>query len=194
MKTEHYPLLKELLPPISYQPQPGGLLDAQLQAEARQHDLAFMHINSVLNAINPATSGDLIVLWEKELAITPDVGQTYQQRVQSVIAKLNETGGLSIPYFINLAKKAGYQIEIREPQPFRAGSSRCGDPLYIKEIIWVWHVQVNSKARQIWQFRAGMSTAGERLSSFSDPVIEEMFQKLKPAHTLCVFFYKNEDD
>ena len=188
--SEHYPLLKNLLPPVSYQPKDGGLLDAHLKAEAKQHDLAYKYVLSVLNAFNPASSGPFIVLWEKDLALPFDTSLTYQQRVNRVLSKLNETGGLSIPYFINLAKKSGYEIEIVEPQPFRAGTSRSGDAIFIEEVIWVWQVYVNSKATQVWWFRAGMSVAGERLSSYSDPTIERLFNELKPSHTQCVFFYK----
>ncbi len=191
INKKHYPLLKNLMPPVSYQPA-GGLLDAHLKAEGRQHDLAFSYVHSALNARNPATAGNWLVLWEKEYGITVDFSMTYQQRVAVVLAKINETGGLSIPYFVNIAKKCGYEIEIKGIQPFRTGGSRCGEPLYIEEVKWVWHVHVKSKAVRVWRFRTGMSTCGEPLSTYSDPVIEAMFQELKPAWTLCVFFYKDE--
>lgn len=189
---KHYPLLKDLMPPTSYNPN-GGMLDAHLKAEAKQHDLALNYVHSILNARNPATAGDWLVLWEKEYALTVDFSMTYQQRVANVLAKINEIGGLSIPYFVSIAKKAGYEIEIKEIQPFRTGVSRCGEPLYIEDVKWVWHVHVKSKAKQVWRFRTGLSACGEPLSTYSDPQIEELFKKLKPAWTLCIFFYEEQD-
>ncbi|HGG9783705.1 TPA: YmfQ family protein [Neisseria meningitidis] len=113
------------------------------------------------------------------------------QRVQlSGLAKLNETGGLSIPYFVRLAEAAGYQIQIDEPQPFRAGVNRAGDRLAPQEIMWVWHVNVRGGNNRITRFRAGISAAGDRLTDYSDAVIESLFNRLKPAHTAIRFTYR----
>ncbi|THA20644.1 DUF2313 domain-containing protein, partial [Histophilus somni] len=71
----------------------------------------------IANVINPITSGQMLIDWERVLGIT-NVDKPYQQRVLTVIAKINEIGGLSIPYFTQLAQFAGYHIKIVEPQPF----------------------------------------------------------------------------
>ncbi len=42
-------------------------------------------------------------------------------------------------------------------------------------------------------FRSGESAAGERLLSFGDPVIEQVFEDLKPAHTFVYFAYEDKD-
>jgi uncharacterized protein YmfQ (DUF2313 family) len=41
-----------------------------------------------------------------------------------------------------MASRIGYTITIDELQPFRVGSSRCGDTLYIDDIIFTWRVNV----------------------------------------------------
>jgi hypothetical protein len=99
----------------------------------------------------------------------------HQQRQQRVLAKLAEVGGLSIPYFIQLASNLGYIITIDEPQPFRAGVNRAGDRLWVEDIIWVWRVNIQNSGTQSYRFRSGSSAAGERLTTFGDPVIEEVF-------------------
>ena len=107
-----------------------------------------------------------------------------------MLAKLNETGGLSIPYFIRLAAASGYTITISEPQPFRAGVNRAGDRLASEDIMWVWWVDVAAQSQTVWRFRAGSGTAGSRLSQYSDAVIESLFNRLKPAHTAIRFTYR----
>ncbi|WP_434777701.1 YmfQ family protein [Neisseria sp. Ec49-e6-T10] len=188
---KHAPLLANLLPPVSYDSTAPNI-QAHLKAEGNTHDRVLAFLDGVYKAWHPATSGEYISKWEEELGLL-GMGITYQERVAQVLAKLNETGGLSILYFKNIAAKAGYEIEIVEPSAFEAGISRCGDRLYIEDVMWVWHVIVQGQTQTIWHFRAGMSLSGEPLSTYSDTFIESLFIKLKPAHTLCVFFYGEYD-
>lgn len=122
--------------------------------------------------------------------VTPEATLSYQQRLERVLIKLAETGGLSISYFIQLAKQLGYDITIDEPQPFQAGVNRAGDRLAHPDILWVWRVNIFGAKSQHYRFRAGHSTAGERLSFWADSVIESVFNDLKPAHTFCYFTYQ----
>ncbi|HHP2613060.1 TPA: YmfQ family protein [Enterobacter roggenkampii] len=185
----YYNLLNRLLPLSSYSPgQP--LLDATLRAEASVFDALETSAGLAEGGVTPFYARSLLPDWERVLAITPPEGATYQQRQQRVIAKLSEVGGLSIPYFIQLAMSLGYTITIDEPQPFRAGINRAGDPLWIKDIIWVWRVNIKNSGAQIYRFRAGSSAAGESLTAFGDSIIEEVFRDLKPAHTFCYFAYQ----
>jgi uncharacterized protein YmfQ (DUF2313 family) len=107
-----------------------------------------------------------------------------------VLAKLAETGGLSIPYFTRLAAGMGYRVTINEPQPFRAGINRAGEQLWVADILWVWQVVVHGDTTQTYRFQAGMSAAGERLTAFGDQVIESVFNDLKPADTFVYFAYQ----
>lgn len=185
----HYTLLNLLLPKVSYSPgQP--VLAASLQAEARVFDDVENSAELAKGGVTPYMAMNLLSDWERVLGLTAQSGASYQQRQQRVLAKLAETGGLSIPYFTRLASSLGYTVTIDEPQPFRAGTNRAGDRLYIEDIIWVWVVNVKNSGTLVYCFRAGNSAAGERLTSFGDPVIEEVFQDLKPAHTFCYFAYQ----
>ncbi len=181
-------LLGLLLPPVSYDPN-GPQIGAELMAQGAQLDKARDHAQLISGAITPFYAGDLLPDWERLLAITTNPNMTHQQRLAVVIAKLAETGGLSIPYFIRLAAALGYHITIHEPQPFRAGRGRAGDVVYPIEIVFVWEVSVQGSDVEVYHFRAGSSYAGERLIAFGNPVIEALFNELKPAHTYVIFKY-----
>ncbi len=182
-------LLKLLLPPVSYATD-APVLDAELQAEANQLTKTQGQAERVRNGLTPFFSDALLSDWERVLGLTTDYSQTYQQRLEMVLFKLSETGGLSIPYFIHLAGRMGYRITITEPQPFQAGVNRAGDRLMHKDALWVWAVNVHGSKVQPYRFRAGVSAAGDRLTVYADSVLESLFQDLKPAHTYCYFTYQ----
>ncbi|EBA8451644.1 TPA: YmfQ family protein [Escherichia coli] len=188
----YFTLLNRLLPLVSYSPgQP--LLDASLRSESGVFDTLDASAGLVEGGVTPFYARSLLSDWERVLDLTPAEDATYQQRQQRVLAKLAEVGGLSIPYFIQLASNLGYFITIDEPQPFRAGVNRAGDRLWVEDIIWVWRVNIQNAGAQSYRFRSGSSAAGEYLTSFGDPVIEEVFRDLKPAHTFCYFAYQENE-
>lgn len=184
-------LLSLLLPFNSYQPyQPR--LSAELTAESHTFDAINASSLRVLGGITPFYADKLLIDWERVLDLVAPLNSSYQQRQQRVLAKLSETGGLSIPYFVRLAASLGYDITIDEPQPFRAGINRAGQRLYVDDIPWAWVVNVKYSNTMIYRFRVGSSSAGVRLTAFSDPMIESLFNDLKPAHTFCYFTYKED--
>ncbi|MGD1823702.1 Phage tail protein [Chromobacterium violaceum] len=185
----HESLLAMLLPPVSYAH--GPALRVELAAEGRALDETMLSLDRAGGGITPFAAGEMLADWERVCGITPPADAPYQQRLQLVLAKLAETGGLSIPYFIRLAAGMGIRIDINEPQPFRAGMSRAGDTVWAADITWVWQVVVHASAgARNYRFQTGQSAAGERLLTFGDPVIEAVFSDLKPAHTLVSFAYQ----
>lgn len=184
----HQDTLLGLLPPVSYN-RTGQAIRDDMQVKGKTLDRIRASGISVGNAIDPRTANNWLVNWERVLGLD-GTGNLQQQRVRDVVAKINETGGLSIPYFINLAKAMGYEITIDEPQPFRAGINRAGDRLAPDDIRWVWQVNVKSNSQNVFYFRAGLSAAGDRLSAYADPIIESVFQDLKPAFTFVRFTYQ----
>ncbi len=176
-----------LLPPVSYA-RNGERQQQQAQIDARVLDDVQISAERTLAAMQPETSGEMLADWERVLGLDGS-GKHYSQRVSSVLLKINAIGGLSIPYFTQLAQSAGYTITIDEPQPFRVGINRAGDRLANEDIMFVWTVNVQTNSQIISRFRAGRNTAGERLSTFTDSVIETVFQDLKPAHTAVRFTY-----
>ncbi|HCG2926685.1 TPA: DUF2313 domain-containing protein [Escherichia coli] len=183
-------LLASLLPPLAYSPN-QLLLNAELEAEGKVFDTTGLLARQVLSGISPLFSSNLLADWERVLGLTPVEGSPVQPRQQRILGKLAETGGLSIPYFIRLAKGLGYTITIEEPRAFRAGVSRAGERLWAQDSLWIWIVNVKNSQTESFYFRAGISTAGDRVSSFGTPIIEEIFRDLKPAHTQCYFAYQD---
>ncbi|POZ63574.1 YmfQ family protein [Chromobacterium alticapitis] len=181
-------LLARLLPPVSYSPD-GPRLQAELASEGAALDRAQTSARQLAGAVTPWQAEGMLPDWERVCGLTPQLDATYQQRQQAVLAKLAETGGLSIPYFVRLAAGMGYKIQIAEPQPFRAGINRAGQHLCREDIPWAWWVTVFGSKSRSYQFRAGQSLAGERLTAFGDPKLEELFNDLKPAHTHVNFAY-----
>lgn len=191
MKTSN--LLKTLLPPVSYEPN-GECLSVEIDVQATVLDAVELSAQQVADAVTPFSSGSLLADWERVYAVPVRAGATYQERLSNVLAKMAETGGVSVSYFIQLASSMGYRITIDELQPFRTGINRCGDTLYTEDIIWVWRVNVLDSNAELYQFRAGVSRTGERLLAFGDPQIETVFNDLKPAETLCIFAYPQPID
>lgn len=180
-------ILRGLLPPVSYS-RNAARIRAQAQIDGNVLDAIEQSAQSVADAIDPRTSGEMLGDWERVLGLDA-TGKTIQRRVTDVMTKLNETGGLSIPYFIRLARAAGYEIDITEPQPFRAGVNRAGERIAAEDIMWVWWVNVRNGNNRIVRFRVGISAAGERLTDYGDAIIEQVIQDLKPAHTMVRFTY-----
>lgn len=112
-------ILRGLLPPVSYA-RNAPRVRAQAEIDGAALDAVAESAQSVADAVDPRSAGQMLADWERVLGLD-GTGKNRQRRVLAVMAKLNETGGLSIPYFVRLAEAAGYQIQIDEPQPFRAG-------------------------------------------------------------------------
>ncbi|CAB1206782.1 MULTISPECIES: YmfQ family protein [Serratia] len=187
----HQQLLAALLPEaygVSEQ-----VLSVELSAEGQALDKSYAYSGDVINGITPFYAKNLLADWERVLGLTPLPDTTYQQRIENVLSKIRAVGGLSINYFISLAKKMGYTITIDEYEPFRAGINRVGDTIYSKDILWVWRINLKDLVIPAYKFMAGVSVAGERLTMFGDAVIESMFNELKPAHTYVYFTYSNTE-
>ena len=189
MTQTHEETLLNLLPPVSYA-RNAPRHRMQAKADAAALDDVLRVSQRVLDVVWPDRSGEMIADWERVLGLD-NAGKPYAQRVAAVLLKINATGGLSIPYFVQLAKSAGYTITIDEPQPFRVGINRAGDRLAGEDIMWVWTVNVQSSSQTVYRFRAGSGAAGERLSTYADAVIESVFNDLKPAHTAVRYTYKD---
>lgn len=190
MSKDNATLLALLLPPVAYATQ-KPFIGAELTAEGDAFDAASLLSESVVKAVSPIYAANLLSDWERILGIGSNADMTYQQRLEKVLVKIAETGGLSIPYFKKLASRLGYSIEIVEPTAFHVGINRCGDRLMVPETMWTWGVVISGLKVKPYYFRTGSSAVGERLSVFADAVIESIFNDLKPAHTFCYFVYQD---
>ena len=183
----HQALLAALRPPVSYDTVGEA---AEIHAEAAVFDVVGDHAEGIKEAPFPAPGNDYLYRWEELLGINPPAGAGGQQRADAVLAKLNALGGLSIAYFTGIAGGAGYSVEIYEEDQFRAGESCAGDCLNTEDAVWRWCVDIADGNAAAYIFRAGESRAGDRISVYADPIIETMFEELKPAWTYCRFEYE----
>lgn len=138
----------------------------------------------------PATTVEMLTDWER-VAGLPDPcvpsGQTLQERRNALLTRLAGTGGQSREFFIALAEYLGFAITITEFRPFRAGINRAGDAIYGDDWRHAW--RINAPAVTIFEFRAGHSAAGEPLRKWGNELLECVFSRIKPAHTVLLFGY-----
>lgn len=194
MQTDHKKVLAKLYPPVSYDVN-GERFLAQCEVDGNAFDRLQKSAVDLLQIIEPATSNTMLSYWEHLCGIKTDYTNNYQARVKRVIAKLNAIGGLSIPYFKRIAESIGYRIEIKEFSPLANDLPTTGDLAQFRNeardnLIFMWRVSVLNGDDNIVYFRAGSSFAGNHLVEFGDPIIEEFFRDLKPAHTYCYFAYQ----
>lgn len=146
--------------------------------------------NQLLIDAFPLTSVELLPEWESTLGL-PDpcagTSPTLQGRQQQVVARLTNSGGQSIPYFVAYAKALGYTVTVTEFAPFRAGQSRAGQQVGTLDWFFTW--QVNAPLNTITYFRAGQAAADQPLASWGNAVLQCELIAIKPAHTYLNFGY-----
>lgn len=166
----------------------GGEHAADQVLEAKHLDAAEANGEALLLEMYPDQAETLLADWERVCGFSATGDDPFQSRRDRVVNKLRERGGLSIPYFTQLAQTLGYEIEIVEPVPFMAGWGAASDELFDDEIRYQWGVEISNQP--VYEFRAGESVAGERLLWWDAlAYLETLFRALKPAHTFVYFSY-----
>ncbi|MCA1860920.1 DUF2313 domain-containing protein [Janthinobacterium sp. HSC-3S05] len=138
----------------------------------------------------PTTTVELLPEWEAALGLPdPCAGPapTLQGRRAQVVARFTATGGQSINYMKSFALSLGYVIDITQFIPARAGILRAGLPLCGNAFAHAW--RVSAPLHSSFAFRAGLSMAGEPLTSIGNAVLECELRKVAPAHTVVFFTY-----
>jgi uncharacterized protein YmfQ (DUF2313 family) len=190
--VSHESLLKALLPPVSYDPA-GEHVSAELTAEGARLDAALALSVTAVDGVDPFRSLTWLSDYERVYGL-PDAcardGQTLQERISTLAVAVLERHGVSRTFYIQLAAVLGYQIEVEEYQPFRAGISRVGDRL--TNVDWMYAWAIRASAQTTHRFRAGRSLAGEPLAWWGDELLECVMRRLKPAHTAVLFTYGDE--
>lgn len=205
-------LLKSLIPQGCYSDEGSSEVLKDLAVQANALDACQNNGSDIFeDEMFPDKVDELLPHWERTYGIAPDNEVPYSARIDNLLANIRATGGLTRAYFIELAAKLGYSVTIDEFEPFMAGWSEAGDEIYIEDIVYVWQVNVtpvfyladgsviadgsvvaggNSVNLKTYYFEAGISAAGDYLSFYTNEFFESIFNKLKPAHTACVFVYQ----
>ncbi|MBW9102960.1 YmfQ family protein [Paraburkholderia phenoliruptrix] len=138
----------------------------------------------------PATAYELLPEWESSLGLPdPCAGPapTIPQRQAQVVARLANSGGQSVQYFIEFAAQLGYTIKIEQFMQARAGLLKAGDPCYGRDWSFAW--KVSAPPTTIVRAKAGSMAAGDPLAAFGNAVLECEIRALMPAHTVVLFAY-----
>lgn len=146
--------------------------------------------DDLLQEVIPSTTIQMLAEWEKAAGL-PDLcvpgDQTLQERRNALLARLATSGGQSREFFISLGAYLGYSITITEFLPFRVERSSVGDHLCDESWRHIW--RVNGPDATIIEFRASLSAAGEPLRKWGNELLECVFNRIKPAHTVLFFGY-----
>lgn len=166
------------------------LLTSMAEEYSRIEDRAV----ALLKESNPATTFELLPDWERVFGLpdqcAPDEVLTLQQRRQRILQLLTTRGGQNKSFYKTLAAQFGYDvgvIEVSDQPPFRAGQGRAGDKLTNGG--WRYAFVIEAPADSIIQFRAGRSTAGERLLLVQNSTLQCLIEKYKPAHAVAIFTF-----
>lgn len=169
----------------------GNTLDSLLDAMAQELARLDARADRLTAEAVPSTTAEMLSDWER-VAGLPDscsglLAETQQGRRNDLVSKLVSRGGQSITYFKAVAAALGFEIEIEEFQPFRAGWSQAGDPLTNGDWTFVWRVRAPEVT--VTPFKAGSGAAGEPLATWGNAGLECRILKYKPAHTHVIFAY-----
>lgn len=144
---------------------------------------------------DPRSTRELIAEWEA-FAGLPDacsagIATTLQERRAALVEKLTSRGGQSIAYYLSMALRLGYTIEIRETRPFICGRSRTGRDFLGGAPINRHYWKVKVIGPRITPFRTGVSRCGDRLGKITRAEdLECRLHQLKPAHTGLTVAYE----
>lgn len=188
----HKDLLAASLPPVSYDPNAGGV-SLSLAVEGAELDRAQNASLAVPGALQPWRWQQFLSDWERVYGLPGACAkgdQLLQERIAQLAVAFLERGGISIAWLKRYAALAGYDITIEEYSPFKAGHSSAGDSLTNDD--WSYAFRVTDPGGAPREFRAGQSTAGEALRTWGDPILECIINQHKPAHTVALIAYTEE--
>lgn len=166
------------------------LLNSMAEEYARIEERAY----DLIKESNPSTTFELLPDWERVFGLpdecAPDETLTLQQRRQRILQLLTTRGGQNKAFYQTLASQFGFDvdvIEVSDQPPFRAGYGRAGDRL--TNGLWRYAFIIQAPADSIVRFRAGISTAGERLLLVQNSTLQCLIEKYKPAHAVAIFTF-----
>ena len=188
----HATLLARLLPPVSYAPAAGNLA-VSLEVEGRELDRVMEDAPKALGPLQPFTYREWLEDWERVYGLPGECsrgGQSMQDRIKLLALAFTERGGISLAWLKRYAALVGYEIDIREYVPFRAGKSRAGEALTNGD--WIYALTIYAISERPREFRAGRSRAGDPLRVWGDPLLECIINKYNPAHAVAHVAYITE--
>jgi len=206
--AQYVNLLINLLPRGKlWQPREQPVLTSLLTATAQEICRVGDRVDQLLIEVDPRITDEALDQWEAAWELpdecTPE-GQSADERRTDLLRKITNLGGLSKSYYEEQIEQLGYTATVFNWVNFVAGRARAGDPLTnyfnrhfiagstagtpLTEIGWRYYFNVDLPATAVTHFVAG-SLAGEALQTFSNPRVECVIRKLKPAHAGVTFTF-----
>jgi uncharacterized protein YmfQ (DUF2313 family) len=174
--------LKALLPPGRlWSVEAGAELSKLLLGIAEELARIDGRAADLLNEWDPRTADETLEDWERVLGITPGASDTEAARRLAITAKVIARGGSTPFYFVQLASALGFAVGL---------ATFTSSP-------HIWKLTINLAnstspfGLRTQVFRAGASRAGDRLRSWTIPELENLINRLKPAHTRARFIYES---
>lgn len=169
----------------------GGLFDALSQEFA----VLYRRLFGITQESTAATVDAGLEDWEEEYGL-PDPcfgdGQTRQQRLRALQARVRSAGTITRRDFVDLAASIGYLVTIDEPLSFECGVSDCGGEGGLGgPVDYAWIVRVSGIP--VDHFECGVSECGlDALTDFGAATdLECLFRRMAPAWTRPIFDYEN---
>lgn len=165
-----------LLPPGALTQDPDSTLSKLWAGVSTELQRGSQRADALLIEAQPSTTDLLLPDWEAEYDL-PDacvtIDQTERERVAALVGRVVGVGGQSLQYYIDLAASMGLPIDIVEEHPFEVGRDGVGMGIGDNSWAHTWSVTVTRSTSQ-----------AER------QLLECVFQRLKPAHTVPQFYYQ----
>jgi len=180
--VNHASLLKQLLP-ASYDTA-GRVLSATINAEGRAMDAASFRADALLSEFDPRTALQTIPEWERVLG--KGTYASMGARRAFLIGKLNEVGGQSKQYFIDLAKSLGFVITIDEFRPSDLMANVMA-PMFTQE--WHFVMRINAGIGASYHQATVMDTVMDALAYWGSADFEAALREDAPAHVQVLFAY-----
>ena len=140
----------------------------------------------------PQSAVELLPEWEATLGLPDSCGgapESIAERQARVVVKLQEPGGMSKGYFLNLAAVLGYaDVTIAEFEPSHCEMT-CGSPVVDEVFRFLWEVNIPHQGDNRAVFRAD-TRCNNRVDNYMFGALECQLMRLKPAHTQVIFTYK----
>lgn len=172
--------LKKLLPPGSVWRLIDSVLSRLFHGTGDELARVEQRGRDWIEETDPRTATETLSDWERALGLPDEdiltIPATDAERQTAIVQKLLRTGGQSPAYFEGLALACGWVVFVTEPYGAtvaRCGTARCGDPMNGTGFAFVWQVEVDSQLP----------------NALSTDELERVLTRVKPAHTLIVFYY-----
>lgn len=195
---EYEEMLRQLLPPGPAFPR--GDYESMMAMLLEVFALELSRIDSRVDALvredDPRVSVECFREWLEEWGL-PDVCSNLLGNLtdsvlrQLLLFRITVPGGQSKKFFVELAARFGYEIQIDELRPYTV-QSEVMDAMWSTSAAYTWRVNVLSGAAAE-NTTASMHTviggADEPLAWWGDMLLECLIERYKPAQTEVVYGY-----